>query len=803
MNSKILRLLTAGIVLSLPITAANADAIRIQNANLDQVSNTIFVKGVTDAIVDGTPVYLINAENGALLASDLDGNKQINLRAQLPGGTVAPCTVVVRAGALNSSDAVTAISQIRHATTCPAKTLRLKGQVVDDPIPFATVTVKLGGISYTTVADANGFYAVDVATASIQELVTIEATKKMTSGQTIDLVSLPGSFTKLLEDSTGGVLSSDTYQKVNVTNVSTAEYVLLVEANGGAAPTNLAQLQQAETQVDATELLKLAAVIKLIVDEGVPLPTGYSTVLAFVQNGPVDSFVSANATAIDAAIQEILTSNGLVAGFRIADIPGRYYVTDAVEPGFLPRSGSVLEFSSTRPGDCSALADGCTGLVMFRDPSGIPVSKATNWYLNNGVLEIKIAAATPASQTGVTDSFSRDYQVDPVMTGGTRLSACNPQSQVFDFKETLVGYSLTRYSDGQAIDSLSQRTAVFLSDFGPITCSDNTTRTIANFAAQPVASIMARDSGSIVPRRFVRASAATGAPDEIIADGQWAMQVFASLNVAGSNPANPRTIFSDNVTLSDGGIASAILSNEVGVGPSSWTTNVNGELVLTYPDGWSQTVVVTDALDVNGDGTVDEYVAFSIFTGPGGRFGSSELTFKRNTALFADEAFLKNPLNKYWQTVVNAWRPSAWEDVPNTSPTQRRLVIDSGLFGWRPAPVGAGFQGSYSPGDAGCTSGYWFRRPLTDFALQSTGILNLVAMQYFQRGNYRDRSWSVLATSTVGSKRRVYVIELERFPKLTGEPYRIAPRPNIYVENTEPNVDRGLCLFNNGFMPTP
>jgi hypothetical protein len=273
----------AGAVLLMP-SVSQAAAVRIQNANLDQVTNSVFVKAVTDALLPGTPVYLYNAETGALMASDLDGNKQVSFRVAIPQDQRAPCTVVIRAGAPGDLDAVTAIAQIRHATGCTAQLLQLNGQVTDAPIPNATVTVTLNGVTYTTVADENGFYTLDIATATVSELVTIEATKKMTSGETIDFISLAGSFSKLLADADGGVLSSETRQKVNVTNVTTAEYVLLVEANGGTAPTTVEELQQAETRIDATELIQVASVIKLIVDDpNYSLPSGYSTILEFIR----------------------------------------------------------------------------------------------------------------------------------------------------------------------------------------------------------------------------------------------------------------------------------------------------------------------------------------------------------------------------------------------------------------------------------------------------------------------------------------------------------------------------------------
>ena len=151
--------------------------------------------------------------------------------------------------------------------------------------------------------------------------MTIEATRRNETGETvpIDFVSLAGSFSKLLADADGGVLSSDKTQKTNITNVSTAEYVLLIEANGGTAPTTVEELQQAETKVDATELIELAAVIKLIVDGGQALPQQFNTILEFIQEpAAVETFVAALPEGkLEATIAEIIADNDLVAGFQV------------------------------------------------------------------------------------------------------------------------------------------------------------------------------------------------------------------------------------------------------------------------------------------------------------------------------------------------------------------------------------------------------------------------------------------------------------------------------------------------------
>jgi hypothetical protein len=810
------RLLAATLLLVIPAVAGAAD-VRIQNANFAADSNKILVKGILDAIPAGTPVSLIQDSNGRTLAIDADGNKQFNFQVPIPVGQAVPCHLRIEAGEER------AYVQVRHSPTCGQQTVTLSGQVVDDPIPYATVTVTVGGVTYTTIADIDGRYSLDIATASLDELVTIEAVgNKVTNGETIpiDFVSLAGSFSKLLEDASGGVISDQTNQKVNVTNVSTAEYVLLVEANGGTAPTTAEELQQAETQVDATELLQLAAVIKLIVDGGVALPDGFTTVLDFIENGdqvtgnqtqsPLDQFIAANETQLEGVVLQILEAGGLVAGFRVQDVPARYLVTGATEPGFVPRSGEVLEFATERPSDCATAEAGCVGLSMLRDLNGLPVTVPFKWYIEGGVLEIDVTTPTA---TPVFSSVKTLLEESPdllMSEDGSRLADCvapdDQASASFFFQQSVLGYSYTRFNDGQALDSLFRRARLFRSGFPQITCEDGTPRTIAPYPIEATGQVMARDSGAIAPRRFVSASNPTVAADEIVAEGEWVLQVYARLRRPGGFQ---RVIFSDIVRLEAGGGASALVAAEAGtnpgdyLGPTSWTIDsATGELVLSYPDGVQQRVIVTDSLDLDGDGDVDELGAFSLFTDGSQRYASSDLTFKRDPAVVADLELVRSPPGMYWQTVINSWTSSAWRDAPGGG---RELQRTDQIFGFHVAPVGVGYQGSFippTPGAANCTSGTWIRRALADLELEFPGTLNVVNMNYTgPGGQYRQRIWSVAATQTVGSERRLNVLEMEKLPLSAGEPHRLPPRPNSYREYVEPNLSFGACVANSYPFP--
>jgi hypothetical protein len=808
MNRHITQVL-ALLVLSTPLTSL-ADEIRIQNATYDAVGSKIIVKGVLDAIAPGTTVRLLQDSNNRELARDTDGNKQFGFQVPIAVGQAVPCVLRVEAGNQIS------FAQVRHSNTCGQKLLTLEGQVIDAPIPGATVTVTVNGVSYTTIADANGFYSLDIATASISELVTIEATKKQTNGETVNFVSLAGSFSKLLEDASGGVLSTQQNQKVNVTNVSTAEYQLVVAANGGSAPATTEQLQLAETKVDATQLLELAAVIKLIVDDGYALPSGYSTILQFIaQPAAVDSFIAqVNATdpnAMTNATLEILSTNGLVAGFSFDDIPARLFVTNGPEQGFLARAGDVLEFPVPR--NCAGTSSSrCTGKWLSRDVSGIPVSSDMQWYIDAGVLQVVPQTPMLFDQLTSTSAFlARFPSATMVDQNGNAALAADCPDVFFAYKQKYLRASFTRFNDGQAVEALSQRIASELTNFEPIMCNGGKQQHFTGFYPETdnVSNVLARDSGSLVPLRFASSSGPAASPGDILVEGGWSMQVYSNLTLRrdfDGTISTARRIFSDLVTLSTGGTASAAISGPDG--PLSWAIDsVTGELVLGYAGGWTQRITVTDSNDSDGDGDIDEYGAFSVFSGPAGeRHAAFELLLRRNAALVLDQSLVGTPDGKFWQTVVNAWQQSAWEDVPGSG---RRLRA-SQYFGFRPgtpsppsgSPAGTGFQATQSNDPStGCASSgdyFWFRRFLRGYQLEP-GSLNRVTQRYRAGGRDRDRIWGVLESGTVGGNRRLYVLEAEQ--DVATEEFRFVPRPNIYIELNEPTVDRGFCA--SGFTPAP
>ncbi len=166
--------------------------------------------------------------------------------------------------------------------------LTLRGKVTDAPIPNAEVTATVGGRTFTAAADANGEYSLPIEIEQAESAAFITLTARGVGEQSfVHFTSLAGSFQSLAAQAgDDGILSSTENFSTQITNVSTAYAVYLREANGGEAVTTDAALQSLIPQVNAQDVLSLAAAIKLAVDDPVnnPLPAGQTSLLALVSD---------------------------------------------------------------------------------------------------------------------------------------------------------------------------------------------------------------------------------------------------------------------------------------------------------------------------------------------------------------------------------------------------------------------------------------------------------------------------------------------------------------------------------------
>ena len=285
----------------------------------------------------------------------------------------------------------------------------ITGIVTDKPIVNANLTIFAGSASVNAFADETGRYT---ATFSVDEseadsLVQIRATG-LGDQDNVEFVSQLNSMNKLVEQAgEDGELISDENFGVNITNVSTAEYALLTRE--GEAFSTDEELQQALLNVDAEEKIKLAALIKIVVDnDDYDLPEGVSSTLDLVDDKATASLFEAevnerNPELIKQTEDAIKQDDNLVSG-----------VTGSVVGDYVIHSSEYV----TIPAYHLSLAEGGKGTIAAVNQVNI-----ANWQEVEGGIEIELSEPLILEQ-GYEDerainsdgSYYRDPETKRVVT---------------------------------------------------------------------------------------------------------------------------------------------------------------------------------------------------------------------------------------------------------------------------------------------------------------------------------------------------------------------------------------------------
>lgn len=300
----------------------------------------------------------------------------------------------------------------------PTTKLTLKGQVVDSPIALAKVSATVGSQTFTATADANGNYSlvIEVPETAAGNFVTLNATG-VGAQSFVALTSLAGSLTGLVTSAGGdGVLTAQENFASQITNVSTAEAVLLEQANGGAIASE-AQRQAAATAVNGADVLQLATAIKLAVDSSAdyPLPAGQTSTLTLARDAGARAQFIADAQAQDPdTFQQTQTSIAQdpavtppLAGTTPASMLGAVLSTDA---GFTFNfSDRVRAFDFNDNGTGSYSASGGT--------------TAITWLINGNTLGVTYAAPVETVSFDVENCDGTPRQVEAhYLTNGVSLN---------------------------------------------------------------------------------------------------------------------------------------------------------------------------------------------------------------------------------------------------------------------------------------------------------------------------------------------------------------------------------------------
>ncbi|MBU2881466.1 hypothetical protein KO525_09055 [Psychrosphaera sp. B3R10] len=224
----------------------------------------------------------------------------------------------------------------------------ISGAVVDDPIPNAIVTIRVGEETFEVVADENGLYRIPIEFVDEDAVFEVTAVGQPGSGfESVEFKSYLGDGKSLLEDAgSDGELTASENININVSNVTTAIYVLvqdiIEEQSGETAPVEGAVLNQGEydalvEQVDNEEVIQVAAVIQLVVDYGADLPENTNTVLELVEDLIKDE--QAKDLFVQESIEQVVAENNDIDTLTLEDL-----VEDIIEDENLVPSADEQEF---------------------------------------------------------------------------------------------------------------------------------------------------------------------------------------------------------------------------------------------------------------------------------------------------------------------------------------------------------------------------------------------------------------------------------------------------------------------------
>ncbi|WNC73848.1 leucine-rich repeat domain-containing protein [Thalassotalea psychrophila] len=172
--------------------------------------------------------------------------------------------------------------------------LTITGKVVDKPLEYIDVVLSIGDLEFTTdtgKTNSTGDYFIDMEVEEryFDQLVKITATGNAEKHTGVKLVSVLGSFNTLQEKAgRDEYLVKGEHFAVNVTNFSTAQYILAEALEPDSNISTQQQLNDAIASIEYQDVANLAASIKLIVDnEEYNLPAGSKDTFAFASNSEV------------------------------------------------------------------------------------------------------------------------------------------------------------------------------------------------------------------------------------------------------------------------------------------------------------------------------------------------------------------------------------------------------------------------------------------------------------------------------------------------------------------------------------
>ncbi len=352
--------------------------------------------------------------------------------------------------------------------------LTLTGKVTDEPIPSAEVTATIGEQTFTATAGTDGSYSleIEIEEANAGEFVTLNA-RGVDDQAFVEFTSLAGSFQTLAAQAgDDGTLSASENFATQITNVSTAQAVFLQQANGGQPITSDAVLQSLASQVNAQDVLNLAAAIKLAVDDPTnnPLPEGQTSILALAADPAArQSFINAlyesNRAAFNAAqvaiaqdpnltqplensvIESYLENEGFTTALLSTDAAFTFNYTGRVQHFNLNAGGVGSESSETYEQNFTWTLDGSKIQIAYEQPvvtyswdsttCGTTFAQYQGRYVTEGAtitfLDSRTVAITTSSD--VTYEECPDLNTEDLVSTSARTVLSMDDFEVIDMEE--------------------------------------------------------------------------------------------------------------------------------------------------------------------------------------------------------------------------------------------------------------------------------------------------------------------------------------------------------------------------------
>lgn len=279
------------------------------------------------------------------------------------------------------------------------QSLSISGVVIDSPIANAVVTVDISGQVYTTTADVEGSYTLDVVIDNNTANLILSANGSKALGQeNVEFKLVLGEASALLTQMNAEREFVSAKNATNITHVTTATYLLAKDLNEEESFSTYQEYLTHAANISAAELMETAAFIKLLVDDENYIIPSSLTVMTLLDGDAIEpklthdalnnylvantlvdaegvkteAYADALVTAIHATVNDPLLTlpfnEGMLLGESLVELP-------ETKETWLALNADVTKFNSP------SLATNYD--VEYQK---LPLKKTLNWSVENGKL---------------------------------------------------------------------------------------------------------------------------------------------------------------------------------------------------------------------------------------------------------------------------------------------------------------------------------------------------------------------------------------------------------------------------------